>query len=292
MRLDCIIIWGHGLKHFNDILRKIREQKNFKILRIQRYKPNNLKKFVKEVYSYDYAPFWHLKEKTKYLLKTPNEVCFIFFENLYPDEDYLDVGYFRHKESMTLKKFKEDIRNKYNPYENNVRTHNHVIHATDSQDQTKKILEYLGFNQGLKIFTKNNQFINSPYYVKNLNKLSIFNIRCSDLYCNVVEGDTWDNYKIITKNIYDSPQYIGLMGDMKIYEAYIDRFLGGALTEDYNVNRYKRLSKKFRYLESPYATSYVIVKNVHRKYIIQDGLHRACNHIKQGHKEITICEIK
>jgi hypothetical protein len=292
MRIDCIIIWGHGLKYFDDILREIRENKSFKVLRIQRYKPKNLKKFVKEVYSYDYAPFWHLKEKTKYLLKTPNEVCFIFFENLHPDEDYLDVGYFRHKESITLKKFKEGLRDKYNPHKNYQRTHNHVIHATDSQEQTKSILKYLGFDKGLDTFTKYSKCINNPYYIKNLHKLNIFNINCSELYCNVVEGDAWDNYKIITKNVYDSPQYIGLMGDMKTYEAYIDKFLGGPLTEDYNVNRYKRLSKEFKYLESPYATSYVIVKNVQGRLIIQDGLHRACNHIKQGYEKITICETK
>ena len=292
MRIDCIIIWGHGLKYFDDILSAIRENKSFEVLRIQKYKPTNIKKFVKEVYSYDYAPFWHLKEKTKYLLNTPKEVCFIFFENLYPDEDYLDVGYFRHKESKTLKKFKEELRDKYNPYKNNIRTHDHIIHATDSQGQTKSILKYLGFDMGVNLFIKNNKCINNPYYLKDFHKLNIFNIKCNELYCNVVEGVGWDDYKIITKNVYDSPQYISLTGSIEKYESYIKKFLGGPLTEDYNVGRYKRLSKKFKYLDSPYENSYVIVKNVQGRLVIQDGLHRACNHIKQGYEIITICEIK
>jgi len=165
-RIDSILIWGHGMKNFNNILNDIRANKNFNIIKIQKYKPKNIKKFVKEIYSYDYAPFWHLKAKTKYLMKTSSEVCFIFVENLNPTEDYLDEGSFRHKESMTLKKFKEELRDKYNPYENGKRTHNHVIHATDSENQANHMLHYLGYKEGVKLFDKPTKIVDMPYYLK------------------------------------------------------------------------------------------------------------------------------
>ena len=165
-RIDSILIWGHGIEYFNDILNDIRANKNFEIQKIQKHRPKSMKSFVKEMYSYDYAPFWHLKAKTKYLLKTPQEVCFIFIKNLNPNEDFLDEGSFRHKESLTLKKFKEELRDKYNPYENDKRTHNHVIHATDSQEQTEHMLYYLGYEEGVDLFESENSFVDLPYYLK------------------------------------------------------------------------------------------------------------------------------
>ena len=150
-RMDCILIWGHGLEKFNDILNDIGANKNFKILKIQKHKPKSMRLFVKEMYSYDYAPFWHLKAKTKYLLKTEQEVCFIFIKNLDPNEDYFGENLFRHKESLTLKVFKEELRDKYSPYENGERTHNHVIHATDSEAQTEHMLKYLGYEDGVNV---------------------------------------------------------------------------------------------------------------------------------------------
>ena len=207
MRIDCIIIWGHGLKYFDDILREIREKKSFKVLRIQRYKPKNLKKFVKEVYSYDYAPFWHLKAKTKYLLKTEQEVCFIFIKNLDPNEDYFGKNLFRHKESLTLKVFKEELRDKYNPYENGEKTHNHVVHATDSQEQTNHILRYLGYKEGVKLFDKPAKIVGMPYYLKGYSKFYFTVLKVEDILCNVIDGESWDNFSSKSVEIEQSPQY-------------------------------------------------------------------------------------
>ena len=63
-RYDFILIWGNGLQYKKDILDIIERTSNLDILKILSHKPKSLKKFVKEVYSYDYAPFQHLKAKT------------------------------------------------------------------------------------------------------------------------------------------------------------------------------------------------------------------------------------
>lgn len=279
------------MKDFRNILNDIRENKDFNIIKIHKHKPNSIKKFVKAMYSFDYAPFWHLKSKTKYLMKTPIEVCFIFVENLNPDEDYLDVNSFRHKESMTLKKFKEELRDKYNLYENGKRTHNHVIHATDSQDQTSHMLHYLGYEQGVELFDKPTKIIDMPYYLKGYNKFNFIVLDIKNIYCNIIDGKSWDDFNSNTVKVQESPQYLGLTKDMKIYENYIDKYLGGPLQENYNLDRYRKLSDNFEYLKAPYETSFVLVEKIDGKFIILDGLHRACNHISHEHKEIKVCQI-
>ena len=290
-RVDTILVWGHGLQHLSSIFSDIRGEDDFEILKIQKHKPKSMKRFVKEMYSFDYAPFWHLKERTKYLLKTRQEVCFIFIKNLNPNEDYLGEGSFRHKESLTLKVFKELLRDRYNPYADGIRTHNHVIHATDSQEQTAHILNYLGYSEGTSIFECENKFINLPYYIKGFNNFEFNEIDVTNLFCNVIEGDSWDNWKVKTVGVKDSPQYRGLSENIEIYAHYIKTFLGGPLQEDYNIQRYKTLYKNFEYLKEPYQNSFVIAEKVDDQYIILDGVHRACSHIIQKNKMIKICQI-
>ena len=62
------LIWGHGLQYQKEILGIIKKQNFLTIKRISYYEPKDIKHFVKIIYSYDYAPFWHLKAKTKYKL--------------------------------------------------------------------------------------------------------------------------------------------------------------------------------------------------------------------------------
>jgi len=290
-RFDSILIWGHGMQYFDEILNDIRDNDNFKIIKIQKHKPKNIKHFVKEMYSFDYAPFWHLKAKTKYLMSTPNEVCFIFVENFNPDEDFLDEGDFRHPESMRLKTFKEKLRDKYNPYDNGKRSHNHVIHATDCQEQTSHMLNYLGYNEGVDLFRNNDSVIDCPYYLKGITEVCFKQLDIRKLYCNIIIGESWDVFDTSIIPVKESPQYLGLTQDMSIYDSYIRKYLGGPLQEDYNLSRYKKLSENFEYLSPPYSTSFVLVKEVDGNHVILDGVHRACNHIKQGHKEIKVCQL-
>ena len=291
-RFDCILIWGHGLQYFDKIIADIRSNEYFNIVKIQKHIPKSLNKFVREMYSYDYAPYWHLKSKTNYLLKSPKTVCFIFIENLMPNEDFLGEGSFRHKESITLKVFKEELRDKYNPYRNGERSHDHVIHATDSQEQASHMLEYLGYDDGIDLFTSSQEIIKAPYHIKNLEILNIKNINTDDILCNVVVGNSWKDFSYQARSIVDTPQYIGLTQDMSIYEAYIKKFSGGPLQDDYNLDKYAKLSDDFDYLKPPYENSYVIVQELEKgKFLVLDGVHRLCNHILKGNKKVKVCQI-
>jgi hypothetical protein len=164
-RYDYFLIWGNGLRYKNQIIDEIRKDNNFQIVKILHHKPKTIKKLVQAIYSYDYAPFWHLKSKTEYLLKTTPEVEFIFVKNIDPREDYVGEGDFRHVESQTVKHLKETIRDKYNERKDDRRTEEHVVHASDNQEQTDYILRYLGFNEGLNYLTREpNKLIKTKYY--------------------------------------------------------------------------------------------------------------------------------
>ena len=58
MRYDYFLIWGNGLKFKTQIINEIRADNNFQIVKILHHKPKSIKKLVRAIYSYDYAPFW------------------------------------------------------------------------------------------------------------------------------------------------------------------------------------------------------------------------------------------
>lgn len=290
-RIDCILIWGHGMAYFDDIVALVRNESDFDLLKIVKHRPKNIKKFVREVYSFDYAPFWHLKAKTRYLLKTEKEVCFLFIENRSEEWDFLGEGSFRHKESLALKSFKDRLRDYFNPRENGKKTEHHVIHATDSEEQAHYLLKYLGHEEGIGVFSKENRVFGLPYYLKGYTRFIIKEVGTDELYCTVVVGKSWSDYRTEQRLLSESPQYLGLTRDIMIYKEYVSRFIGGPLQEDYNLDRYLKLSSNFEYLSSPFETYYVLVETVAGQYVIVDGMHRASIHLSQGKQRIKVCQI-
>ncbi|MCU4165572.1 hypothetical protein [Carboxylicivirga caseinilyticus] len=288
-RYDYILIWGHGIKYRDDILSAIRDNENFDIVRIQDHIPRSIEYLVKKIYSYDYAPFEHLKQKTKYLKTTPNSVIFVFIKNNNPCIDYWGVEDFRHIESLTLKKFKDQLRDKFNPRINNIRTEDHVIHASDNELQTDYILKYLGINDGVDFFKRHNNFLDSPYFIPASDKVQIKKVDINNLYCNILEGSK-DKPQLKTVQINDSPQYAGL-SDMSVYSNYIKKYIGGPLKADYSIHKYIELSKQLNYLFPPFHNNYIIAKIIHEKLVIIDGLHRAAILKYREQKNILIAII-
>ena len=65
--MDYFLIWGHGLQYSKEIIDYIRSIPEFEIQLIKKYRPRSISRLIKKIYSYDYAPYFHLKAKTKYL---------------------------------------------------------------------------------------------------------------------------------------------------------------------------------------------------------------------------------
>jgi len=293
-RYDYLLIWGHGLAYENDILAII-ENFPFEILYIHRIKPKSIKKLVRAVYSYDYAPFKHLKSKTRYLLSTPAEALFIFFRNLYPQEYYAGEGAFRHIECAQIKKIKTQIRELYNPRIINEMSHNHVVHASDNGLQTHFILKWLGLTQGIyDILPQSFPFIEVPYHLPEVNLLGIRSIPVDRIWCRNVSGSRW-KYRSKEISLIESVQYRALSKDLESYSLYLDTFRGTALKEHYSMNRLLNLEKDFEYLAPPHTNEYIILSNNSDKdknYLVLDGLHRAAILKKRNHTHILAAIIK
>lgn len=293
IRYDYFLIWGTGVQYRDEIINILRNQRFLEIIRIKYHNPKSIKKFVRALYSYDYAPFHHLKAKTKYLMKSKPEVIIIFVLNKDPQEKSFGKGDFRHIECLNIKTIKEEIRNKYNPRINGKRTEEHVIHATDNESQVDYLLKYLGHLEGLD-FLKNvpNPLLNVPYFIPKFEEFVIKNVNLSQIYCNILTGNRL-KYKIKSHAIEESPQYRCLNGDVDVYRSYLSLFLGGPLTADYSVDRFMDLADRFVYLEKPYDNNYIIVKEFRSdEYIIQDGLHRASILMHHGFENIPVVVIK
>lgn len=269
-RYDYILIWGNGLQYEDEILQHIRVHPDFDVIHILSHKPESISIFVKAVYSFDYAPFWHLEGKTQYLLSTAPEVKIIVFRNNNPDEDYLGEGDFRHLESMTVKRFKEKLRDLYNERKNDRRSENHVIHATDNQEQTDYLLRYLGYRDGLKTIIKDsNKFIKSPWHLGNVTEFAVEQVAIDEVKCRIITGG-----KPQICEVGESPHYPTLAGENDCYEDYVKRYQGVFLKDDHSLKKFMELANSFEYLSSGYENDYILVQKDSHGYIVCDGLHR------------------
>ena len=272
-RKDYFLIWGHGLKYENEIINLIKKNKNFKIKYFYKYDIKNMNKFISNIYFNDYTPINHLKNKTKYLKNKKQKVLFIFVENNKPLEIRVKTFNKVHTESKTINKFKNDVRKKFNPKNNNQITNDHVIHGSDSQQQTEHIIKFLS-NRNLnfeRIFDIKNEetFINQSLNV--LKKISIKKIKA-----RILSKNNRTN-KVSTKivSLSNTPHYLFIKNKKKSYLKYINDFRGIGLNFDYSEKKFSALIKNLKYLKKSYNEQYIQVDKIKKYYVITDGLHRA-----------------
>lgn len=288
------IIWGNGLKCAREIIDEIRNNKNLEIKKIFTHRPRNVGKFVKRAYSKDYAPYRHLKAKTKYLKKSDPRIIIIIALNKNPKEKLLGGGDFQHIECELVKKFKEEIRDKFNPKDkNDCRTEEHVIHGTDSEVQVDHLLKLLGFEEGLEYFKKEpNPVISAPHHVPSFDNFEIKKVNLSSVFCNIIKGDL-ENFSLEKCSIENTPHYRFLAGDPGSYEEYLAKLGGYLLTDDYSAEKFKKMAKDFSYLKKPYETLYVLVKEFQpNKYLVLDGVHRIAILKFLKKKEVILAVVK
>jgi len=276
MRYDYFLIWGNGIEYKWDIINMISTKADIEIIRVENHYPNSISKFVKNIYSYDYAPFRHLKAKTQYLMKSKPEVVIIITKNKNPQEKLIGEGAFRHVECQYIKSIKEEIRDKFNPRFNGKRTEEHIVHASDNQSQVDYLMKYLGYKDGIEFFEQSpNLIIDLPPYIKKFNKFLVKNVSLDKVFCNIAIGHS-RNYTLKPLPIEESPHYLGLKYDIEIYRSYVKKFLGGPLKDFHSVEKFISLSKNFKYLKFPYLGNYILVLPENKyEFLIQDGVHRA-----------------
>jgi hypothetical protein len=245
---------------------------------------------VNKVYSYDYAPISHLKSKIKYLDSVKPEVLCVVINNLSPEVDILGKGDFRHTESLKLKQLKTNIRQKFNPYIDGEMSHEHVIHATDNEEQTYHILNAVG-EKGLK-FSESASLFSVPSFLGKPSKYSIKEVSYDQLLCSQLVGAP-NNLETKCMKISESVQYKALLGDTQEYSNYLNKYLGTGLKCDYTLLSLLSMKESFTYQSIDHESSYVIVKKKNNNsYLIVDGLHRAAVHLFQGNIKIKVCIIE
>ena len=275
-RLYYFLIWGHGLRYKKEMLAILQEHTGLEIIYIANHAIKNIKTFVNQVYAHDYAPFHHLKEKTRYLLKTPSNIQLIVVKNNKPAIDFFGTNSFRHEECLAIKTLKEQIRNSYNPRTNGKRSEHHVIHACDNPNQLHQLLLDLNYPNGYFYFDNHpNPCVSTPFYIKETHSITLKKIELSTLYASILHGNSNHiSHKLTPLN--QTPHYKTVSQKTACYQNYLDRYFGNYLKSNYSVKNFLALSTQMHYLENNYSNHYILVKALpNNKYQILDGLHRA-----------------
>ena len=285
-RYDYFLIWGNGLSYKDDIIDIVSSVSAFEIVMMVLYKPHwGIRHFVRQIYNFDYAPYEHLKDKVRYLLKTKNEVFIIFVRNHDVREEWTGEGEYFHLESASVREVKNAIRDRYNERKSDRRTENHVIHGSDNEAQTEYLLKIIGVNVGTKLFEKR-MVNNLPYHLPDTGRYRVVKIETGKLFASVLmeEGVT-------VLPLSKTPQYRGLTEGMDVYANYLRTYQGTLLRDYYSVKKYEELRASLTdtsYLE---AGCFVTVKKIKSGYLILDGVHRASVLAIRGIGRIVVMEI-
>ena len=269
-RYDYIIIWGHAIHKKMEILSLIENDKSLEIRRIIHKEKFSMKKFVRLVYSYDYAPIYHLKSKLRYLKKVPNEVIIVFVINNDPDEIITGDNEFTHLCSRRILNLKNEIRTKYNTYHNGVMSHNHVVHSSDNEMQTLQLISDLNLSSDLNSFYDFRlDLFGIPEWIGKRESYNIKKIKLNHIYANIIV-----NGQLKIMEIQNTPHFIALVtGNIDVYNDYLESNLGHKMTAYHSGVKFLNLLDSF--VLSLRSEDLIVVSRFQEGYILQDGVHRA-----------------
>mgnify|MGYP001234622463 FL=1 len=289
MRYDLFIIWGNGLNFIPDIIYDIREDENYKILRLKYHRFDNTEKFIKNIYKCDSVPIRHLMSKTKYLLKSPQRIMSVLVKNYDPKELEMGSGDFKHIQCERINQTKLNIRSKFNPFFKNLNkrinplpkgvSHEHCIHATDYESQTEYLLKFLNLKNIAFYKRYDDLNIEIPWHLSLGKNNIIKNVNLNELKCSVIDRGI--------VQIEDTPHFQYVQGYKNSYIEYVNKNIGEKLQEDHYPESFEKLINNFdkNYNNKRLKKSYIIVN---KENVILDGLHRA-SILKNIGSEIVEC---
>ena len=140
-RYDFYLIWNHGMKNLDKIRNIICENKSLTICKEFQQNVGNITAFIKTLYILDVKNKKHIESKTKYLLHEPPNIHIFIIRNISKTPE----------ESLNETKWK--VREQFNPRFKDLThhphprlpagiTHNHVIHGSDTEEETMHILKH------------------------------------------------------------------------------------------------------------------------------------------------------
>jgi len=275
MRHDALIIWGHGLPDLDGILDIVRETRGFSIRRILLRDIDDMPRFVRSVYNFDYAPYRHLVDKTRYLLQVPPRAVFIFLDNLNPDEHTVGQGRFAHIECRRMTSLKHAIREHYNPMIDGSPSEHHVVHGTDHVGQTLATLRLLNFESIEELVASDRTILDTPNHLPPHKQWTLRQISMDSVYARIANTPGEDQPHVVTP-IGQTPHALYLAGEPGPYQNYWNQHRGNRLQEDHTPQAFEKLSSHLDYLGEDYPDSYLLLDPLdEERYVLLDGVHRA-----------------
>ena len=291
-RYDFFIIWENGLSHKDEILDILRNENDLEIIRIELRTVKNMKKFVFNLYGCDTVPIRHLYVKLKYLFHVQPEIMAVFVKNCNPQEIPAGTGNFRKVQCENINQIKIKIRNQYNPRhpDSNFQiepldkgvSHEHVIHASDYEEQVDYFLKMLDHKNGINYLHGDNETLpfKKPYYLETPETYIYKTIRIDKLRASILDESNDGSIDQKITNIAKTPHYLSLSQGTIDYKNYLDRFKYTLLTQDYSWDKFRRLNELNINLIKKFDR--IIVKRELDYYRILDGVHRAA--VSLNHK--------
>lgn len=292
MRHDALIIWGHGLPDLDRVLDLVRSTPGFKIRRILLRDIEDMPRFVRSVYNFDYAPYRHLIDKTRYLLSVPPRAAFIFIDNIEPQEHTVGKGRFAHTECEKMTALKRAIREQFNPSVDGKPSEHHIVHGTDHAGQTLATLKLLGFRGIDELTTAKSAILDTPDHLPPHKQWTLKPIDLSKVYARIATAPGSDAPHHVMP-IDQTPHALHLAGDTEAYEHYWQTHRGTRLKEDHAPQAFEQLREQFDYLGTDYPDSYLLVEPMDdERYILLDGVHRAAILRAQGIDQVIAAQTK
>ena len=195
---------------------------------------------------------------------------------------------------------KNAVRNRFNPRHADPNfqlapldlgvSHEHVIHASDTEEQTDYYLKLLGFKDGIGYLNEDNEGLpfSKPFYLKRPERYVIKNVPVSSLFANIIQRD---DGKVGTKlvPILKTPHYLAASGETAVYQKYLNDYRFQYLNDDYRIEKYEQLlqfsSEKLEQLPL------VLAIPVEQGFQILDGVHRAAACAHHGYERIKCAVI-
>lgn len=288
MRHDALIIWGHGLPDLDRVLDLVRATAGFKIRRILIRDIDDMPRFVRSVYNFDYAPYRHLIDKTRYLLNVPPQAAFIFIDNLAPEEHTVGKGRFAHTECQRMTALKRAIRDQYNPTIDGKPSEHHIVHGTDHIGQTLATLKLLNFRSIDELTTAKRDILDTPDHLPPHKQWTLCNVDLSKVYARIANEPGADQPHRVMP-IDQTPHALYLADEPEAYEHYWQTHRGTRLQEDHAPQAFKQLSEQLDYLGEDYPDSYLLLEPLDdERFVLLDGVHRAAILRSQGVQQVTV----
>ena len=294
-RLDHFLIWGHGIRFLTGIMDTINESSDVDILAVEKKKIYDMNEFIERVYTKEWpsVPKEHTLSKTRFLLdsRIPNYAAIILVMNKNPQvriQENKDPR-FRMPESGTIKEIKTKIRERFDPNKGGRgliplipgrHPDQHIVHASDFEEQVTGILEVFGMKEYDSWFA----YWKNKYEPPCRTNVRVETVSLENVFLRLLNPDGGTH----PFSIVDSPHYRFLKGESEPYEQYWERFMGIYLKEDHTPATFRALAQDFEYLRKPYTTSYVRVSKRGNKYFSIDGDHRLCILKEQGKEKIKV----